>query len=64
MTIANKIQKVNDSITRLEHGKYCDVDINWITTQIDWLYKFRHIDYEQMSEFAERITNVIKDGMV
>ena len=55
------VNTINDYFDRVESGKYVSLPINYITDKIDWLWKFRHITYEQMSQLTSRATYIIEN---
>ena len=58
-TIRKKIKRVEDTLDRMEQGLYVGVSIGWVTDQIAWLWKFRHISYEEMTRLTAHARYVI-----
>jgi hypothetical protein len=58
-TISKKIKRVEDALTRMENGMYAGVTVGWITDTIAWLWKFRYIDYDQLTDLTARARYVI-----
>lgn len=59
-TIERKIQKIEDTLTKMEQGKYTGLSIDYITDQIDWLWKFRYINEEILDNLCTHAVNVMK----
>lgn len=51
-TIEKKVELIRDTLDRMDRGMYAGHTIGWVTDQIAWLWKFRHIDYDTMTELA------------
>lgn len=58
-TILKKIKRVEDALTRMENGMYPGVSIGWITDTIAWLWKFRYISYDKLTDLTARARYVI-----
>lgn len=58
-TIQKKIKRVKDTLDRMERGLYVGVSIGWVTDQIAWLWKFRHINYDEMTQLTARARYII-----
>ena len=43
-TITRKVKEVDDGLDRYIDGKYPTYSIEWLTNQIEWLYRYKHID--------------------
>ena len=51
-TIQKKIKKIENTLNRMGNGLYTGVSIGYITNQIAWLWKYRYISYEEMTELT------------
>ena len=51
-SIDAKVQRIRDALDRMDRGMYPGLSIGMITDQIAWLWKFRYIDYDTMTELA------------
>lgn len=58
-TIQKKIKRIDDTLDRMERGLYTGIRIGKITDQIAWLWKFRHISYDEMTRLTARARYVI-----
>lgn len=58
-TIERKIKKIEDTLSRMEKGAYTGLSIGWVTDQIDWLWKFRYINENQLNDLCSHATYVI-----
>lgn len=58
-TIDRKVKRIEDALTRMENGMYSGVRIGWITDTIVWLWKYRYISYEQLTDLTARARYVI-----
>lgn len=43
-----------------EHKSYHIKTLDWIANRIDWCWKWKKINKEQMEELADRITKLFK----
>lgn len=59
-TVKKKVEKIENSLNRMEQGLYTDVSISWITDQIAWLWKFRYISHDDMVKLTDHAINVMK----
>lgn len=59
-TVKKKVEKIENSLNRMEQGLYTDVSISWITDQIAWLWKFHHISHDDMVKLTDHAINVMK----
>ena len=59
MNTGKKVKFVRDTLDRMDQGKWTGVRIGCITDQIAWLWKFRKIDYETMTELTAKARYVI-----
>lgn len=62
-TLERKIRKINDSLDRLESGRYCDVSMSWICDQIAWLAKFKYLQDESLNTLVDRATELLDKGI-
>lgn len=53
-TVQRKVRRLEEAMDRMEHGLYPGLSISEINDQIAWLWKFRYIDYYDMSRLAHR----------
>lgn len=60
-TIKKKVEKIENSLNRMEQGLYTDVSISWITDQIAWLWKFRHISHDEMIKLTDHAISVMNN---
>lgn len=58
-TIEKKIKRIEDTLERMERGLYTGVSIGWVTDQIAWLWKFRLINHDKMTDLATHAMYVI-----
>lgn len=60
-TVKKKVEKIENSLNRMEQGLYTDVSISWITDQIAWLWKFRHISHDDMVKLTNHAISVMNN---
>lgn len=58
--VNRKVERIEKSLTRLENNQYCDLSIEYIISQIEWLWKFRYISHDKMEELADRVINIFE----
>ena len=58
-TIDKKVSKLYNTMDRMERGLYTGLSIGWVTDQIAWLWKFRYIDYDEMTKLTARARYII-----
>lgn len=51
-SIDKKVKRIKDALDRMDRGLYAGVTIDWVTDQIVWLWKFRYIDHDTMTELS------------
>ena len=59
-TIENKVRRIEDSLDRLEMGKYSDLPISKISDTICWLWKYRYISKEDMERLCQKAIDVMQ----
>jgi hypothetical protein len=66
MLLMDKYYKqINDALISYENYKpYHTKTIDWICNRIDWAWKWRKINKEEMVELAERVTKLFEEGVV
>jgi hypothetical protein len=66
MLLMDKYYKqINDALISYENYKpYHTKTIDWICNSIDWAWKWRKINKEEMIELAERVTKLFEEGVV
>lgn len=52
----NKVQRLEDTLSRIEGGRPSSLDLAWCADTVSWLWKWRKISREKMENFADRIT--------
>ena len=58
-------KQINDALISYENYKpYHTKTIDWICNRIDWAWKWRKINKEEMIELAERVTKLFEEGVV
>lgn len=62
-TLKRKIQKIEDSLDRLESGRYCDVSMSWVCDQIAWLARFKYLQGESLNKLADKATELLEKGI-
>lgn len=62
-TLERKVQRIKDSLDRLESGRYCDVSMSWICDQIAWLARFKYLQGESLNTLVNRATEVLEKGV-
>jgi len=57
-------EQIDKAIREYENYKLCPLKtIEWICDRIDWCWKWRKINKEQMHELADRICKVMEDDI-
>ena len=59
MNHLKKTEQTEKTLDWIEQGRYVDKPISWATDQIAWLWKFRHISEEKMTELTTKATYII-----
>lgn len=59
-TVAEMVYELDDSISRLESGKYPRHSASWCADRISWLWQFRYITEEEMNRFADRMICIFR----
>ena len=55
-------KQIDEALKSYENFKpYHRFNIEWICNRIDWAWRFRRINHEQMEELADRATKVLED---
>ena len=54
-----KVNKIENILDRMEKGLYTGISIGYVTDQIAWLWKFRYINSDKLTELTTRTINVI-----
>lgn len=57
--IKKKVARIDSILDRIERGMYVGESIGNVTDQIAWLWKFRHISYEEMTRLTAKARYVI-----
>ena len=59
----NYYEEINNAIKEYEeHKSYTTKSIGWICDRIDWCWKWKKINKNEMEELADRICEVMKNG--
>lgn len=53
-TITRKVNLIDDYFNRIQEGRWTGLKIQYITDQIVWLWKYRHITEEEMVRLTDR----------
>ncbi len=61
--IAYKIRMVEEFCDRAERGVYNPLKLQSVTDAIDWLYRWRFIDSDQMTALANRVIAIMDMGL-
>lgn len=59
MKVSNKISFVENTLDRMEQGLYTGISIGRITDTIAWLWKYRYINYDQMTKLTAKARYII-----
>ena len=58
-TAKRKVKFIEDNLNRMENGLYTGLSIGQITDTIAWLWKFRHIDYNELTRLTAKARYII-----
>ena len=59
MNDKKKIEFIWNTLDRIERGQYVGVSIGTVTDMIAWLWKWRKIDYQTLTDMTGKATYVI-----
>ena len=51
-TVRKQVEWIKDSFNRMRYGGYVGATVSMLTSKIEWLWKFRHIDEKTMDELT------------
>lgn len=57
--VQKKVNRIENILDRMEKGLYTGISIGYISDQIAWLWKFRYIDHDTLTNLTTRVTYVI-----
>ena len=60
-TIKKKVNKIENILDRMEKGLYTGISIGYVTDQIAWLWKFRHISHDEMVKLTDHAISVMNN---
>lgn len=47
-----------------EYKPWHEKSVDWICDRIDWAYHWHKISQKEMIELAERVTKILKEGVI
>lgn len=57
--VERKVRRIYKSLDAIERGLYAEFSIDYICSQIDWLWKFRYITEEEMESLVNRAIEIM-----
>ena len=60
-TIDRKVKRLENNLNRLERGLYHELSIDYIISQIDWLWKYRYISESKKNDLCDKVIEILKE---
>lgn len=59
---AKEVNKVRETLSRINRGLYTALSIEWCSDRIYWLHKFGYLTDSELTELTGKATDIFNNG--